>query len=319
MEQRQTPTDQSHKQPQTLLEAVRYFADEDVAHSFAATIRWPEGPTCPRCGCKEYSYLSTRKLWKCKDKECRYQYSLKKGTIFEDSPLGFDKWLPAIWLLVNCKNGVSSHELARSLGVHQESAWHMLGRIRLALELGSFEKLSGEVEADESYVGGKGINMHKSKKAKFGGKRGIAMNKTAVMGIKQRDGRIIANVVPNTRRPVIHDQIHRHVEEGSTVYSDKLLSYLGLEGDYDHQAIDHMVAYVDGKISTNQIENFWALMKRALKGTYVSVQPEHLQRYVTEEVYRFNNRHGADGGRFETALRGTEGKRLTYKALAGKG
>lgn len=304
-----------HKTPQTLLEAVRYFADEDVAHSYAASIRWPEGPTCPRCHCTEYSYLTTRKLWKCK--ACKYQYSIKKGTIFEDSPLPFSKWLPAIWLLVNAKNGISSHELARALGIHQESAWHMLGRIRLAMELGSFEKLSGQVEADESYVGGRGFNMHKSRKAKFEGKRGVAMNKTAVMGMKQRDGKIVAKVVPNTRRPVIHGEIFKHVEPGSTLYSDKLLSYLGLEGHYDHHVIDHMVAYVDGAISVNQVENFWALMKRALKGTYVQVRPEHLQRYVTEEVCRFNARHTNDAGRFAMVLRETEGKRLTYKDLAG--
>lgn len=282
----ESPTTRNHKLPQTLLEAVRYFADEDMAHSFAAKLRWPDGPTCPRCGCKEYSYLKTRKLWKCKARDCRYQYSVKKNTIFEDSPLGFDKWLPATWLLVNAKNGISSHELGRALGIHQESAWHMLGRIRLAMELGNFEKLSGEVEADESYVGGKGFNMHKSRKRKYGGQRGPAVNKTAVMGIKQRDGQVIAKVVPNTKRPTIHAEVRRHVEPGSTLYSDKLLSYLGLEEDFGHQVLDHARAYVEGRVSVNQLENFWALLKRALKGTYVSVRPEHLQRYVTEEVYR---------------------------------
>ena len=183
------------------------------------------------------------------------------------------------------------------------------------MEQGSFAKLSGEVEADESYVGGKGIHMHKSKKAKYGGARGVAVNKTPVMGIKQRDGQIVAHVLPDTKRPTIHAQVRAHVEQGSTLYSDKLLSYLGLEGDFDHQAIDHMVAYVDGKISTNQIENFWALMKRALKGTYVSVRPEHLQAYVTEEVSRFNARHDVDAGRFAMVLKQTEGKRLPYKDL----
>jgi transposase-like protein len=186
------------------------------------------------------------------------------------------------------------------------------------METGSFEKLAGEVEADESYVGGKGINMHKSRKAKFDGARGIAVNKTAVMGMKQRDGRVIAHVVPDTKRHTIHENIHEHVEQGSTLYTDKLLSYLGLEGPYDHKVIDHIKGYVDGKISTNQIENFWALMKRALKGTYVSVQPEHLQRYVTEEVYRFNARHDVDGGRFLSVLAQTEGKRLTYAELTEK-
>lgn len=307
-----------HKTPTTLLGAVRYFADEDVAHSYAASIRWPEGPSCPRCECREYSYLTTRKLWKCKG--CKYQYSVKKNTIFEDSPLPFSKWLPAIWLLVNAKNGISSHELARALGVHQETAWHMLGRIRLAMELGTFEKFSGEIEADESFVGGKGIYMHKSRKQRegWGNKRGASYNKTPVMGIKQRDGKIVAKVVPNTRKATVHGEIFRHVEKGSTVYSDSLLSYLGLEGHFDHHVIDHAVAYVDGKISVNQVENFWALLKRSLKGTYVQVRPEHLQRYVTEQVCRFNARHTGDGSRFAMVLEQTEGKRLTYQELTRK-
>lgn len=317
MEESKTPTDQTHKTPRTLLEAVRYFADEEVAHSYAATLRWPDGPSCPRCGCREYSFLTTRKLWKCKDRDCRYQYSLKKGTIFEDSPLGFDKWLPAIWLLVNAKNGISSHELGRALGVHQETAWHMLGRIRLAMELGSFEKLKGEIEADETYVGGLRANMHRDRREKFGGKRGV-QGKIPVMGFKQRDGQVVAKVVPNVKRPTLQAEIRSRVEKGSSIYSDMLFSYTGLEDDYDHQIIDHARAYVEGRVSTNQIENFWSLLKRALKGTYVSVQPEHLQRYVTEEVCRFNARHTGDGQRFAMALRQTEGKRLTYEELTSK-
>jgi transposase-like protein len=287
-----------------------------VALDFVARLRWPDSAVCPRCEGKEYSYLTTRRLWKCQG--CKKQYSAKKGKIFEDSPLGFDKWLPAVWLVLNCKNGISSHELARALGVHQQTAWFMLGRVRLAMEQGSFEKLSGEAEADETYVGGKGFNMHKSRKAKYGGKRGIAVNKTAVMGIKQCDGKIVAKVVENTKRPTIHAEVHRHVEKGSTLYSDKLLSYTGLEGDFDHQVIDHARSYVEGRVHTNQLENFWALQKRALKGTYVSVDPEHLGRYVAEQVCRFNARHDVDSGRFTMVLGRTEGKRLTYRELTGK-
>lgn len=310
----ESPTARNHKLPQTLLEAVRYFADEDVAHSFAAKLRWPDGPTCPRCGSKEYSYLKTRKLWKCKSPECRYQYSVKKNTIFEDSPLGFDKWLPAIWLLVNAKNGISSHELARAL------AGELLEAPKLHSQPDTAEHVPRRLLVDpESYVGGRGFNMHKSKKRQYGGQRGIAVNKTAVFGVKQRDGQIVAKVLPNTKRPTIHAEIRRHVEPGSTLYSDKLLSYLGLEEEFDHQVIDHARAYVEGRVSVNQLENFWALLKRALKGTYVQVRPEHLQRYVTEEVCRFNARHANDGGRFAMVLGQTEGKRLTYKNLTKKG
>jgi transposase-like protein len=313
METRNTPT---AKSPKTLLEAVRYFADVDVATAFVAKLRWPDGPTCPRCGCREYSFLKTRRLWKCKSRECRYQYSAKKGTIFEDSPLGFDKWLPAVWLVVNCKNGVSSHELARAIGVHQESAWHMLHRVRVAMELGTFEKLSGEVEADESYVGGLGKFMHPAKRQQLRGTGG--KDKTPVMGMLERDGKLVAKVVQNTKRSTLQGEVRRHIASGSSVYSDNLRSYIGLEADYDRGVIDHAVADFSGRIHTNGLENFWSLLKRSLKGTYVSVQPEHLNAYVAEQVLRYNQRKDTDAGRFQTVLRNTEGKRLTYRELAAK-
>src|ERR1700719_1362733 len=150
--------------PTSLIEEIRYFSDLDVCTDFVANLRWPDGPVCPRCGSTEYSYLTTRRLWKCKG--CKKQYSVKLGTIFEDSPLGLDKWLPAIWLLANSKNGISSYELHRALGVTQKTAWFMLSRIRLAMQTKSFTKLKGEVEADETFIGGKRANMHKSKKAR---------------------------------------------------------------------------------------------------------------------------------------------------------
>jgi transposase-like protein len=315
METTNTP---SSKTPKTLLEAVRYFSDIDVATAFVAKLRWPEGPTCPRCGCKEYSYLSKRRLWKCKNRECRYQYSAKVGTIFEDSPLGFDKWLPAVWLVVNCKNGISSHELARALGVHQESAWHMLHRVRVAMELGSFDKLSGEVEADESFVGGLGKHMHKAvKRQKLHGTGGT--DKTPVMGMLERDGKLVAKVIPNTRRTTIQGEVRRHVALDTSLYSDQLHSYTGLALDYDHQVIDHAVAYVSGRIHVNGLENFWSLLKRSLKGTYVSVQPDHLNAYVVEQVLRYNQREDTDAGRFATVVRNAPGKRLTYQELTKKG
>lgn len=304
------------KSPTNLLEAIRFFTDLDVATDYAAKLRWPDGPVCPDCGSKRHGYLKSRRLWRCKD--CRKQYSVKLGSVMEDSPLGLDKWMAAFWMVANCKNGVSSHEMARSLGVTQKSAWFLLHRVRLAMQSGSLVKLSGEVEADEAYVGGKGINMHKAKKAKFGGKRGIAMNKTAVLGMRERGGRVVAHVVADTKRHTIHDNVHEYVEKGSTLYSDKLLSYLGLEGDYDHKVIDHMVAYVEGKIHTNGIENFWALLKRSLSGTYVAVRPEHLDAYVTEQVFRYNARHGDDGDRFMEVLGHAPGRRLTWKELTGK-
>ena len=249
--EKKSPAEHQHKTPRTLLEAIRYFADEDVAHSFAASLRWPDGPECPRCGCKEYSYLTTRKLWKCKDRNCRYQYSLKKNTIFEDSPLGFDKWLPAVWLVVNCKNGVSSHELGRALGIHQESAWHMLGRIRHALEIRSFTtKLAGQVEADETFVGGKAKFMHKGVRARKIHGTGVT-DKVAVMGVMQRGGEVRTSVLRDLKQRTIQNVIHEHVEPGSDLFTDSSSGYSGLVEEFGHEVVDHAVEYVRGQVHTS--------------------------------------------------------------------
>jgi transposase-like protein len=269
-------------QPQSLIEAIRYFSDLDVCTDFVAKLRWPDGLVCPRCGSTEYSYLTTRRLWKCKG--CKKQYSVKLGTIFEDSPLGLDKWLPAIWLIANSKNGISSHELGRALDITQKSAWFMLHRIRLAMQTGSFSKLGGEVEIDETYVGGKPANMHAAKRMEATGK--TTSNKVTVLGMVERGGQVRAEVVPDARRRSIEPRILDTVEPGTTVYTDGLRSYQGLGAVYSHEVIDHAEAYVNGRVHTNGIENFWSLLKRGLHGTYVSVDPEHLFRYLDERVSR---------------------------------
>lgn len=303
-------------QPKTLLEAIRYFSDLDVCTEFVAKLRWPNGPHCPRCGSVEYSYLTTRRLWKCKD--CKKQYSVKVGTIFEDSALGFDKWLPAVWLVANSKNGISSHELARSLGVTQKSAWFMLHRIRFAMQTGSFDKLSGEVEADETYIGGKARNMHKHKRAeKFGGGRDTA-GETAIFGMVERGGQVRAEVVESTSREALHGKVRDNLKPGSAIYTDAHASYAGLDADYDHQVVDHAVAYVEGQVHKNGIENFWALLKRGLHGTYVRVEPFHLFRYLDERVSTFNLRDRDDYGRFEAVLSAASGRRLTYAEVTGR-
>jgi transposase-like protein len=216
------------KKPRTLIEAVRYFSDLDTCTEFVARLRWPDGPVCPRCGCGDYSYLTTRRLWKCK--ACKRQYSVKVGTIFEDSPLGLDKWLPAIWLIANSKNGISSHELGRALGITQKSAWFVLHRIRLAMQTGTFNKLDGAVEVDETFIGGKARNMHKDvRKRKITGTGG--KDKTVVVGVKQRGGEARATVVPNRKRPTLQAHVAEHVKPGAAVYTDALESYSGLSGD----------------------------------------------------------------------------------------
>lgn len=302
--------------PQTLQEAIIYFSDPDVCLAFVANLRWPNGVTCPHCNSTEHSFVSTRRIWKCKS--CKKQFSVKVGTIFEDSPIGLEKWLAAIWMLANDKNGISSYEVHRAIGVTQKTAWFMLHRIRLAMQTGTFEKLSGQVEADETFIGGKAANMHKSKREATIKGRGAA-GKAVVMGLLQRDGDVQATVVPDTKKETLQSEVRSRVEVGSELFTDALPSYQGLGAEYLHQAIDHAVTYVAGKVHTNGIENFWSLFKRCIKGTYVSVEPEHLIRYVDEEVFRFNNRKGKDAQRFDKAVRGIVGKRLTYQELLAEG
>jgi len=304
-------------QPKTLLEAIRYFSDPDVATAFFAGLRWPDGPVCPKCGVQDedHYYLKSRRVWKCK--ACRKQFSVKVGTIFEDSPIGMDKWLPAMWMLVNCKNGISSHELARDLGVTQKTAWFMLHRIRLATKTGSFEKLSGHVEADETFIGGKARNMHKSKREQKIQGRGT-VGKVAVMGLLERHGEVRTQIVPDTGSRTLQVEVRENLEPGSEVHTDALKSYRGLDSEYIHNVVDHAERYVDGHIHTNSLENFWSLLKRGIKGTYVGVEPYHLFRYLDEQAFRYNNRKGEDADRFVKTLESAAGRRLTYEEVTGK-
>lgn len=302
--------------PTSLLEAVTYFSNLDVATDYVAKLRWPNGPVCPRCGATEHSFLKTRRIWKCKS--CKRQFSVKLGTIFEDSALPLTKWLPAIWLAANSKNGISSHELARALGITQKSAWFMLQRIRLAMQTGSFDKLSGVVEVDETYIGGKARNMHKSVRVRRQRELRKYMGKTPIVGGIERDGKVRARVVLDTKHDTLHDFVSREVEPGSSVYTDDLRSYFGLGLHYDHRVVNHAERYVDGQVHTNRMENFWALLKRGLHGTYVSVQPSfHLFRYLDERVFTFNMRELDDYGRFEVVLGQVADRRLTYAELTG--
>jgi len=277
--------------PRTLLDAVRYFKDPDVCLQFMANLRWPDGVVkCPICGSAKVHFLANQRRWKCSAKHDRRQFSIKVGTIFEDSPLGLDKWLPAVWLLTNCKNGISSYEVAKDLGVTQKTAWFMDHRIRKAMQRGSFwTKMEGEIEADESFIGGLARNMHKDKKAKITGTGGSG--KAIVMGLLDRNTREIrVKHVPNTQRSTLQAEVRAHVAEGSEVFTDAWIAYEGLDHDYVHNVIDHAETYVKGKIHTNGIENFWSLLKRGLKGTYISVEPFHLFRYLDEQAFRYNNR-----------------------------
>lgn len=311
-----------HKAPETLSEAIRYFADPDVALAFVAQLRWPNGARCVHCDSDRLSFLSTRRIWKCL--ECRKQFSVKVGTIFEDSPLGLDKWLPCLWLLANAKNGISSYEIHRALGVTQKTAWFMLSRIRLAMQTQSFQKMSGTVEADESFIGGKRANMHKSKQKRVSPKGGHT-HMAAVFGMLERKrgenhSTVRLERVSTTRKHELEQHIREHVEHGSEVFTDAHPSYrrlaeLNFGDDYAHASVDHAIKYVEGKVHTNGLENFWSLLKRTIKGTYVSVDPFHLFRYLDEQAFRFNAREGNDLERFIAVARGIIGKRLMYKDL----
>jgi len=307
--------------PETLLEAVTYFSDPDRALAFMVAMRWPNGIVCPYCQSERNSFLSSRRIWKCMEKTCRKQFSAKVGTAFEDSPIPLEKWLPCVWMLVNCKNGISSYEIARDLGVTQKSAWFMLHRIRLGMQEEGFGLFGGDVEADETFIGGRSRYMHKDKRERVIKAPGV-WGKAAVMGLLERTSpekhsTVRVSVTKNIRKHALQANIEQNVEPGSNLYTDAARSYQGLAAKYIHGAIDHGVAYVAGKVHTNGMENFWSLLKRAIKGTYVSVEPFHLFRYLDEQAFRFNNRKDNDATRFVEVVRNIIGKRVTYKALTG--
>jgi transposase-like protein len=308
-------------EPQTLVEAVLHFADPEVTHKTMVELRWPSGVCCPTCGRTDVRFIATRRIWECKETHPKKQFSSKVGTIFEDSPLGLDKWFVAIWQIANCKNGVSSYELHRALGVTQKTAWFMLHRIRLAMKTGSFIKSGGEFEADETFIGGRAKNMSKARRAKSIPGSGVA-GKEVVMGVLRRGtdaepSKAVAAHVQNRKKKSVQEAVRAAAEPGSTIYTDALKSYEGLAKDYVHGFVDHAVEYVRENIHTNGMENFWSLFKRALKGTYVSVEPFHLDAYVKEQTFRFNQRKTGDSYRFRKVLGAVAGKRLTYLELTG--
>jgi transposase-like protein len=328
----------SEAAPANLQEAIRYFADPDIALAYMMTIRWPDGEvSCPTCGSKAVRFIATRRVWQCGGQHPRRQFSVKVGTVMEDSPIGLDKWLCAFWLLANCKNGISSYELARNLDITQKSGWFVLHRVRLAMQEGSLLKIGGSgktVEVDETFIGGKARMMNAKQRAKAQtpttdertrrkGHR-EKFGKAIVLGMLERGGKVVAKVVTSRRRKALVPMMLDHVEPQSEVHTDELKSYSIFRetfspAEFEHKVIDHTVSYVDGNVHTNNIENFWSLLKRGLRGTYVSVEPFHLFRYLDEQAFRFNARKETDQSRFLTVLSMVAGKRLTYKQLIGEG
>jgi transposase-like protein len=300
-----------------LMGAIRHYSNPQTCIDEVASVKWTGGKAvCPRCESKRNSYLKTRLMWKCLD--CKKQFSVKVGTIFEDSAIGLDKWLCAMWMLANCKNGVSSYEIARALEVTQKTAWFMLHRIRYAQHTGSLNKMTGTVEADETFIGAKARNMHADEKArKLQGRTGGTVGKAIVFGLLEREtGKVRTSVVGTRRKHHLHATIRENVEPGAALYTDALKSYDGLD-EYAHKVVDHAENYVDGVVHTNRLENFWSLLKRSIKGTYVSVEPYHLFRYLDEQSFRYNERKSTDAERFAKVLGAISGKRLTYARVKG--
>jgi len=301
----------------TLQQAIQHFSEDSNCIDYMVKMRWPDGVvTCPTCGRNDVSWLGKQRKFQCKSQHKKRQFSVKVGTIFEDSPIELSKWLMAAWMIVNCKNGVSSYEIADAIGVTQKSAWFMMHRLRLAMKDESGDLLGGDggtVEADECFIGGTPKNRHL-------GKRTGADKKVPVAGILDRNTREVrAKVVPNVKTEALCSHILANVGKQSEVYTDGWIAYqnLGLAG-FVHDTVNHVDQYVKGRVHTNGIENFWSLLKRTIKGSYVAVEPFHLDRYVDEQVYRFNNRKKAPAQRFSKVLGQVAGKRLTFAEVTGK-
>jgi transposase-like protein/IS1 family transposase len=304
------------KLPKTLVGITRYFNDPLTCIEFVAFLRWAnDEPVCHHCGEVGAYFLATRKIYKCK--ACRKQFSVKMGTIFEESAVTLDKWLIAIWLIANCKNGISSYELGKGIGVTQKTAWFMNHRIRHAMTVGSIEKLSGDIECDETYIGGDAKNMHSKERKRRVKAAGSPAHKTAVLGMVERKGKVRAKVVKSRDAATIRQFVTTHAERGSQIFTDEWRGYHNLHDAYIHEIINHTIEYVRDNVHTNSIENFWALLKRSIKGTYVSVAPEHLQAYVEEQAFRYNERKGNDKDRFVKMIESISGKRLTWNQLVG--
>src|SRR5438128_2679878 len=242
------------KAPNTLQDAIQLFSDYENCRQFMVAVRYSDGKVrCPYCDSEKVAYLEKARLYRCYGNHPKQKFSLKVRTVFEDSPIALEKWLPDVWLIVNCKNGISSYELHRALGVTQKSAWFMLHRIRLAMQSKSFSKLGGpgsEVEVDETYIGGKARNMHLNvKQRRITGR--LQDDKSTVMGFLERGSMVRTEIVRDRQQSTLQPMVRKHVQAGVALHSDELGGYKGLQGEYKHKVIDHAVKYVDGRVHTN--------------------------------------------------------------------
>ncbi|MBL0129360.1 MAG: IS1595 family transposase [Flavobacteriales bacterium] len=303
---------------ETLIQLQDHFASEQVCRDHLAALRWgADGiPCCPFCGVVGAYSIEKGKRFKCKDKGCAKKFSVTVGTVFENTKLPLRVWFAAIYLACNSSKGVSSLQLSRNLGITQKTGWFLLCRIREMLIERTPTLLHGVVEADETYIGGAETNKHAVKRTEgmYGGK-----GKAPVLGILERDGRVVVKPIENSKRATIQPIVRQHVAIGSVLSTDEHTGYKGMRKTYSHITVNHHTGeYVKGNAHTNGIENFWSLMKRGINGIYHQVSPKHLHRYCDEYAYRFNNRLARQEDKFNTAVFQADGRRLTYRLLIGK-
>ena len=298
-----------------LAELTQYFPDDQSCREYLENQRWNGKPICPHCQNDVVYKFADNKHYKCKS--CRRKFTVLVGTVFEDTHIGLRKWFIAIYIFTSHKKGISSCQLAKDLGITQKSAWHLLHRIRFAFGISEPEQLENTVEVDETYVGGKAKNMHKSVRAKKISGRG-ASGKTAVLGLVERNGRVYAKPVNKTDTETLQKVVREKVKTGASVMTDEWLSYNGLGVDYLHEKVSHGKGeYVRGNVHTNTIEGYWSLLKRGIYGIYHQVSAKHLHRYCTEFGFRYNSRQSGETMRFDNLLAECNG-RLMYQTLTAK-
>lgn len=298
----------------TLLELLKYFSSNKVCIDYLELLRWADGAKCPyeNCGHDKIFKFSNGKLYKCA--KCKKQFSIKVGTIFEDSKIPLQKWYAAIYLITSHKKGISSIQLGKDIGVTQKTAWYMNHRVRHSLGWDVEEKLSGICEADETFIGGKEGNKHKSKRTEGTQGRSV-QTKTPIAGVVQRGGKVIAKKVADTQGSTLRKFVNENVERGSQLHTDEWWGYKGLEKLFGHSVIKHNEKeYVNGNSHTNTMEGFWSLLKRGITGIYHSMSNKHLQKYVDEFVFRYNTRQLNEADRFNLMLSGLA-THLPYKNL----